>query len=169
MTSEGVGSYWPFATGRMVDQANLLLQQILDTPGTRYKLMPNQHVGSYKVGFMPQWLAREYLSRRGSARFRDEQLVESRCSLLGFSPVTIKIDGTFLPKSLLRVELQPEVGIEAYDAGAQQLYRFFDRELNKFDSPDLHPAGKEIIGCFKDRGSVVDYESIIDIGSGYGR
>ncbi|MHB1319768.1 MAG: DUF4914 family protein, partial [Anaerolineae bacterium] len=28
MSSEGVGSYWPFATGRRVDQANLLLEQI---------------------------------------------------------------------------------------------------------------------------------------------
>lgn len=46
MTSEGVGSYWPFATGRMVDQANLLLKQIMDTPSTRYKLIPNQHVGA---------------------------------------------------------------------------------------------------------------------------
>ena len=29
MKSEGVGSYWPFATGKKVDQANLLLEQIL--------------------------------------------------------------------------------------------------------------------------------------------
>ena len=26
MSSEGVGSYWPFATGRQVDQANLLIE-----------------------------------------------------------------------------------------------------------------------------------------------
>ena len=38
MQSEGVGSYWAFATGRRVDQANLLLHQILDTPETRYVL-----------------------------------------------------------------------------------------------------------------------------------
>lgn len=47
MSSEGVGSYWPFATGRMVDQANLLLEQIMDYPNTRYILVPNQHVGIY--------------------------------------------------------------------------------------------------------------------------
>jgi len=134
---------------------------MLETPLTRYKLMPNQYVGSYEVGFMPQWLAREYLSRRGSMRFRDEQLVESRCSLLGYSPVSIKIDGTFLPKSLLRVDLQPEVGPEAYDKGAELLYDFFDRELKKFMSPDLHVTGRLIIECFRDRGSAADYESIV--------
>ena len=161
MTSEGVGSYWPFATGRMVDQANLLLQQMIDTPTTRYKLMPNQHIGAYEVGFMPQWLAREYLSRRGSVRFRKEQLVESRCSLLGFSPQAIKIDGTFLPKNLLRAELQPEVGKEAYDIGAEQLYAFFDRELEKFMTPDLHVTGRLIIECLRDRGSAFDFEELV--------
>ena len=78
MTSEGVGSYWPFATGRMVDQANLLLEQILQATSTRYILTPNQYVGAYHVGFMPQWITREYLARRGSARFKMEQLVPSR-------------------------------------------------------------------------------------------
>jgi len=46
MESEGVGSYWAFATGRSVDQANLLLQQIIATPETRYVLVPNQHIGA---------------------------------------------------------------------------------------------------------------------------
>ncbi len=69
MSSEGVGSYWPFATGRRVVQANLILDQILSTPKVRYILCPNQHVGAWEVGFMPQWLAREYLARRVGARF----------------------------------------------------------------------------------------------------
>jgi hypothetical protein len=54
MSSEGVGSYWPFATGRRVDQANLILKQILDTPKVKYILIPNQHIGAWEVGFMPQ-------------------------------------------------------------------------------------------------------------------
>jgi hypothetical protein len=65
MSSEGVGSYWPFATGRRVDPANLLLNQILMTPEVRYILTPNQNVGAWEVSFMPQWVAREYLARRG--------------------------------------------------------------------------------------------------------
>jgi hypothetical protein len=74
MSSEGVGSYWPFATGRQVNQANLLLRQITQTPATRYILVPTQHIGAHKVGVMPQWIAREYLARRGSARFRPDKL-----------------------------------------------------------------------------------------------
>ncbi len=53
MGSEGVGSYWPFATGRPVIQANLILQQILTTPKVRYTLCPNQYIGAWEVGFMP--------------------------------------------------------------------------------------------------------------------
>ena len=78
MSSEGVGSYWPFATGKRVDQASLLLEQILSTPNTRYILLPNQNVGAYKVGFMPQWIAREYLARRGGAKFSAEQVRASK-------------------------------------------------------------------------------------------
>ncbi|MFW5684566.1 MAG: DUF4914 family protein, partial [Spirochaetota bacterium] len=36
LSSEGVGSYWPFATGTKVRHANLLLELIEKTPGTRY-------------------------------------------------------------------------------------------------------------------------------------
>ncbi|OOB79473.1 MAG: DUF4914 domain-containing protein, partial [Epulopiscium sp. Nuni2H_MBin001] len=86
MKAEGVGSYWPFATGKKVTQANLLLDQILSTPDTRYILIPNQHIGAYEVGFTSQWIAREYIARRGSAHFMEDQLMESRCSLLGYSP-----------------------------------------------------------------------------------
>ena len=129
MKSEGVGSYWPFATGRRVDQANLLLKQILDTPETRYILIPNQHIGAYEVGFMSQWIARDYLARRGTVQFKKEQLVESRCPLLGYSLENLRVDGTYIPKVLLRTELQPEIGIEGYDKGAEILGHFFKEEL----------------------------------------
>ena len=79
MSSEGVGSYWPFATGRRVDQANLLLDQIRDTTAVDYVLFPNQHIGCWKVGFMPQWIGREYFARRGSARFEPGTLVPPGC------------------------------------------------------------------------------------------
>jgi hypothetical protein len=85
MASEGVGSYWPFATGRRVDQANLLLRQIQEAPLTRFVLLPNQHVGAWRMDFMPQWLAREYLARRGGVKFRDDQMMPARCPLLGWS------------------------------------------------------------------------------------
>lgn len=75
MLSEGVGSYRPFATGEMVDHTNLLLDQIVNTPRTRYVLIPNQYIGSYKVGFNAQWIAREYLARKGGADFKEDRIV----------------------------------------------------------------------------------------------
>ncbi|MFZ5988922.1 MAG: DUF4914 family protein [Bacillota bacterium] len=157
MTSEGVGSYWPFATGKQVEQANLLLKQIVETSNTRFILIPNQHVGVYKVGFMPQWIAREYLARRGSARFTPEQLVESKCPLLGYALESLKVDGTFLPKGFLQVNYQPEVGNEGYEAGAKKLNDFFKRELEKFVTPELDELGRKIIECCMSNGTLNDY------------
>ena len=161
MTGEGVGSYWPFATGRMVDQANMLLRQIIKTPSTRYVLIPNQHIGAYEVGFMPQWVTREYLARRGSVKFRPDQTVPARCPLLGYTLDSLKIDGEYVPKGLLQTDLQLEVGEEAYDEGARQLYEFFSQELKQFQSDDLSPEGKRIIECFFDGGKIEDYDRIL--------
>ena len=155
MHSEGVGSYWPFATGRMVDQANLLLTQIQNTPNTRYVLIPNQHVGAYKVGFMTEWLDREYLARKGNFNFKEHQISPARCTLLGYCLESIKVDGSQLPKSLLKTHLQPEIGIEGYDAGAKILEDFFKEELQKFLHPDLLPLGRQIIEAYLN-GATVD-------------
>jgi hypothetical protein len=161
MTGEGVGSYWPFATGRMVDQANLLLRQIIKTPSTRYKLIPNQYIGAYHVGFMPQWITREYLARRGSVKFRPDQTVEARCPLLGYALESLKIDGNYIPRGLLQTNLQLEVGEEAYDRGAGMLTDFFAQELEHFRTQDLDNEGKRIIDCFLGGGSADDYSRLI--------
>ncbi len=161
MTSEGVGSYWPFAAGRMVDHANLLLRQIQTTKKVRYVLMPNQHVGAWQVSFMPQWVSREYLARRGVAKFQPHQIAPARCPLLGHTLKSMQIEGTLLPQWFLRVETQPEVGIEGYDAGAKILEDFFARELKKFLHPDLDPLGKKIITCCLDKGTAQDYDTLL--------
>lgn len=161
MSSEGVGSYWPFTTGRKVDQANLLLQQFVESTRTRYILTPNQHVGAWQTGFMPQWLARDYLARRGHARFISDQLVPSRLPLLGYALDSIRIEGVAVPRELLQVEMQPEVGTEGYDEGAKILQKFFEHELNKFLHPDLIPLGREIIACCLDMGAVEDYQKLM--------
>lgn len=161
MSSEGVGSYWPFATGKMVEQANLLLDQIVSSGNTRYILIPNQHIGVYRVGFMPQWIAREYIARRGSARFKPEHLTESRCSLLGYSLDSLKVDGQYIRKALLQPEIQAEVGPEGYDAGARILTDFFRNEVLKFDTPLLDPLGRRIIRRFLDNASAGEYSDLI--------
>ena len=165
MSSEGVGSYWPFATGRRVDQANLLLQQIVDTPKVRFILTPNQHVGAWSVGFMPQWIAREFLARRGGARFYANQVQPSRCALLGYALKSLMVEGQTIPDWMLQVDLQPEVGAEAFDAGAAILREFFHQQINTFAEPDLHPLGRKIIQCCLDGGTVADYETLIPAGT----
>ena len=161
MSSEGVGSYWPFATGKMVDQANLLLKQIVTTGNTRYILVPNQHIGAHKVGFNPQWIAREYLARRGGAKFRADQLSESRCSLLGYALRDIKVEGTYLAREMLEVHRQQEVGKDGFDQGAAILTDFFKKELAKYLTPELDPLGKQIIDCCLKDGTVADYLDLI--------
>ncbi len=161
MSSEGVGSYWPFATGRMVDQANLLLQQIVDTPKMKYILCPNQHIGAWKTGFMPQWIAREYLARRGGARFARSQVKPARCALLGYTMNSVVIEGQTIPSIFLEVDRQKEVGPDAYDKGALQLTHFFHQQLEQFRDPDLNPLGAKIIECCLDGGRVEDYAQLI--------
>ncbi|MGC9455023.1 MAG: DUF4914 family protein [Phycisphaerae bacterium] len=161
MTSEGVGSYWPFSTGKRVAQANLLLSQFRSAPATRYVLTPNQHVGAWETSFMPQWLMRDYLARRGVAPFRSDQLVASRCHLLGYALQNMRIEGTSIHHWFLEVDTQPEVGPEAYDEGARILTEFFHRELKKFLQPELDPAGRDIIECCLSHGHINDYENLM--------
>ncbi|MBN1818121.1 MAG: DUF4914 family protein [Sedimentisphaerales bacterium] len=163
MGSEGVGSYWPFATGKMVNQANLLLEQIQQTPHTRYVLIPNQHIGVWEVNFMPQWLARDYLARRGHARFKDDQIAPARCPLLGYALRSVRIEGVRIAQWFLEVHSQPEVGEEAYDQGAAILYDFFREHLREFLAPELSALGRQIIQCCLDGGSVKEYENLLGI------
>ena len=163
MSSEGVGSYWPFATGRRVDQANLLLAQFRDNTSTRYLLSPSQYIGAWRVGFMPQWVTREYMARRGTAPFKPELLRPARCSLLGYRLHQLQVEGRMVTNYLTKVEIQPEVGEEAYDIGAGILYDFFRKYLAGFYNDDLLPLGRQIIECCLDNGTVTDYDALIPV------
>lgn len=162
MESEGVGSYWPFATGKKITQANLLLDQIIKNPNVHYILCPNQHIGAWRVGFMPQWIMREYLARRGGVRFTRDELSISRCKLLGYSLNKLSIEGQVFDKRFLKVEYQADVGFDAYDKGAKKLNGFFKKKLNEFKKKELHPIGKKIINCFFSNGDIKDYSKIIN-------
>ena len=164
LASEGVGSYWPFATGKRVTQANLLLEQIVACPGTRYVLIPNQHIGSYRVGFAAEWIAREYLARRGGVNMKMDRLIPARCSLMGYALGEMKVDGQRIPRRFLRPEMQENLGEEGYDKGAEILYSFFGKVLAEYDLGEMDPTGRRIIECFNDRGSVEDYCGIIPLG-----
>ncbi len=150
LKSEGVGSYWPFSTGKKVTQANLLLRQMIDTPNTLNILIPNQHIGAYNVGFMGEWISREYLARRGGT-VRAKHLVPARCPLFGYSLEEMKIDGQYVRQTFLRPELQSKLGFEGYDAGAKILTDFFKEQISQFLTDELDPLGRQIIElCLND-------------------
>src|SRR5256885_2303154 len=161
MTSEGVGSYWPFATGRRVDQANLLLRQFAENTRMRHILAPNQHIGAWSGVFMPPWIARGDLARRGAAKFRPDQLRAARCPLLGHTLHQLQVEGRMVARWFLQVDTQPEVGEEAYDQGAKILQEFFFKCLADFQDIDLDPLGRQIVTCFLDGGTLENYEGLI--------
>ena len=161
MEAEGVGSYWPFATGTMVHHANMLLDQIVKTPNVEYTLAPNQHIGAWKVGFKPQLFMREYLTRRGNVSLRSDQYQPARCSLLGYELNYLTIEGSKIPSRFLKVYKQPEIGFEGYDAGSQILQEFFARELKRYLTPELAPLGRRIIEAFLAGASVDAYNALL--------
>jgi hypothetical protein len=167
MGSEGVGSFWPFAAGKMVTHANLLLDQIVNNQRMRYTLVPNQHIGAYKVGFKPQLMMREYLTRRGNAMLRSNQYQPARCPLLGYDLAYLTIEGSKIPSRFLQVHKQGEVETSGYDAGAAILTDFFKAELQKYLVPGLSPLGRKIIkACLADA-SVEEYLKIIPMKYAY--
>lgn len=161
MESEGVGSYWPFATGKKVRHANLLLEQIASKTDTHYVLTPNQYVGVWKVGFRPQLLMREYLTRRGNSKFRPDQISPARCKLLGYELEFLTIEGSKIPSRFLKTYKQPELGFEGYDKGAAILSAFFKKELPQYLTPELSELGHRIIQTCLNDGSLEDYEALI--------
>jgi len=161
MSSEGVGSYWPFATGRRVTQANILLDQMVKTPLTRNVLIPIKHIGCYDVAFKAEWVAREYLSRRGQAKFKRDELEAHGSPVLGYSMHKVKVDGKEIPKQLLRVFEQPEVGMDVFLQGSRKLEDFFRLELQNYLEDDLDPLGRKIIESFLNGDSLTELEKFI--------
>ncbi len=167
MESEGVGSYWPFATGKQVTHANMFLKQIIETPRTTFTLVPNQNIGVWQVGFKPQLLMREYLTRRGVAKLKSDQFQPARSSLLGYELNYLTIEGSKIPSRFLKVYNQTEVGFEGYDAGAEILQKFFKEELQKFLKEDLLHTGKRIIDACLSNASVEEYNEIVPMSYQY--
>ncbi len=167
MESEGVGSYWPFATGTRINHANMLLRQIIETPRTTYTLVPNQHIGVWEVGFKPQLLMREYLTRRGMTRLRSDQYQPARSPLLGYELNYLTLEGSKIPSRFLKVYNQPEVGCMGYDDGAKILKEFFEQELKKYLNGNLLATGKRIIEACLSNAGVEEYNNIIPMSYGY--
>jgi hypothetical protein len=74
---------------------------------------------------------------------------------------SMQVEGSQIPNWFLRVETQPEVGVEGYDGGAKMLTDFFKKTLQDFLVADLSPLGRKIIDCCMQDGSVTDYEALL--------
>lgn len=61
--------------------------------------------------------------------------------------------------------MQAEVGIDGYDKGSAILTDFFKNEIEKFNTPQLHPLGKQIIECFLSDASLKEYLNLMPIRS----
>jgi hypothetical protein len=79
---------------------------------------------------------------------------------LGLTIKSLKVEGSLLPKGLLQVNEQLEVGNEAYDEGARILIDFFKRELKQFQTAELHPVANEIINICMADGTLDDYTNV---------
>ncbi|MCX7956790.1 MAG: DUF4914 family protein [Endomicrobia bacterium] len=161
LQTEGVGSYGPFLTGNIVNHANLLLESIVNYKKTLYVVFPNQYIGCWWVSFMPQWISREYLARRGGRPFEKTELIPAKGAILGYTPKKVKVEGVSIPEFLLRTEFQPEMTEEVYQSGYEILYKFFTSEVKKFMKPNLSQLGRKILECLLDRGSLEDLENLI--------
>jgi len=167
MESEGVGSYWPFATGKRIVHANMFLEQIINTPRTTFTLVPNQNIGVWSVGFKPQLLMREYLTRRGIARLKEDQYQPARCPLLGYELNHLTLESSKIPTRFLKVYKQDEIGTEGYDEGAKILQNFFHKELGKYLKEDLLNTGKKIIEACLSNATVEEYNEIVPMSYQY--
>ncbi len=163
LQSEGVGSFWPFCAGKQVSQANLLLEQFRKSPNTKNILIPNQYIGVWQVGFMGEWLTRDYLSNTYNNEYADKILwedgiIQSKCPLLGYN-ITEGIN--VVPNYLYDVEKQPEVGEEGFAKGSDILSEFFRKEIRKFRRPEMDKDGLKIIQACMDGAGVSEYQDLL--------
>jgi hypothetical protein len=91
--------------------------------------------------------------------FRKEELLPSRCPILGYHRHSIQVEGQTIGPWFFDVSAQPEVGEEAYYVGAKQLTDFFHKQIRTFQVADLDPLGKAMIEACLDGASLEQYEA----------
>ncbi len=104
---------------------------------------------------------REYLTRRGVARLRSDQYQPARCPLLGYELNYMTLEGSKIPSRFLKVYNQSEVGFQGYDAGAEQLRKFFKEQLVQYLQSDLLHTGKRIIDACLSDATTEEYNEIV--------
>jgi hypothetical protein len=95
------------------------------------------------------------------ARLRSDQYQDARCALLGYELNYLTLEGSKIPSRFLKVYNQPEVGYAGYDAGADQLRKFFKEELQKYLVEDLLQTGKRIIDACLSDATTEEYNELV--------
>lgn len=158
---EGVGSFEPFLLGSRETQANMLLEQLRACPNILFPLVPNQNIGLWHVGFMPEWLfLREYLGRTGG-RVQKEHLVTSdHPYLLGWSLKNVVIENWSIPDDLLSIQKQEGITEHIYAQGVEVLYAAMLAHLRTYRIEQLDPKIQEIIKLFEERAPLEEFLAI---------
>jgi hypothetical protein len=110
---------------------------------------------------------REYLTRRGVASLRSDQYQPARCALMGYELNYMTLEGSKIPSRFLKVYKQQEVGPEGYDAGAEQLKKFFKEELQKFLDAELLQTGRRIIDACLSDATTEEYNDLVPMSYQY--
>ncbi len=86
---------------------------------------------------------------------------------MGYELNYLTIEGAKIPKPLLKVYKQPEVGVEGYDAGAAELTEFFKKELKQYLQPELLETGRRIIEACLNDATIEEYNKIVPMSYEY--
>ena len=83
LSSEGVGSYWPFATGRPRGPGEPAAPADRAGHAGAVRALPNQHIGAWEVGFMPQWMPASIWPAAAAPAPAGRRSSPARCAPLG--------------------------------------------------------------------------------------
>jgi len=100
------------------------------------------------------------MARRGAAKFSPGTAAAGALSLAGHTLHQLQVEGRMIARWFLQVDTQPEIGEEAYDAGAKILQDFFQK-CSRISRSGPGPLGKQIVNCFLDGGKLEDYDELI--------
>lgn len=161
LVSGGLLGMTNFVTDNHFTIANRLLKEIKKRDKISYLLTPSGYIGAWNIGYMPQLLMREYISRRGNCNFSEDQFQPAMNSLFGFEMYQMTLEGIRIPSKLLLPYKQDNMSIETYEDGINDYYIIFKEILSSYLSDALDPLGIKIIETFLSEGTIEDFIDLI--------
>lgn len=161
LVSGGLLGMTNFVTDNHFTIANRLLKEIKKRDKISYLLTPSGYIGAWNIGYMPQLLMREYISRRGNCNFSEDQFQPAMNSLFGFEMYQMTLEGIRIPSKLLLPYKQDNMSVETYEEGINDYYIIFKEILSSYLSDALDPLGIKIIETFLSEGTIEDFIDLI--------